>query len=100
MPIIAKVVAIFFDWHNAYLLHALIWACLATCLVCIQILIIGLVQIQVLENWFEVYAEENLIHSIKRGLAGVEIGFQGFNFGMITSLNNKIVGEKFYLILR
>ncbi|MEK9571036.1 MAG: hypothetical protein VW124_18595 [Paracoccaceae bacterium] len=42
-----------------------------------QILIIGLVQLQVLENWFEVYVEQNLFHNKNGGLGGLEIGLSG-----------------------
>ena len=58
-----------------------------------QILIIGLVQLQVLENWFEVYVEQNLLHSIVRGLAGPKTGLSCFKFGMIRGLKNKVAGE-------
>ena len=63
-----------------------------------RILIIGLVQLQVLENWFEVYVEQILLHSICRGLEGLKIGPSGFSLGMIRGLKNRVAGEKPYLI--
>ena len=58
-----------------------------------RILIIGLVQLQVLENWFEVYVEQNLLHSISRGLAGLKIELSCLSFGVIRGLGNIVAGD-------
>ena len=92
-PKITRVSDNFFDWRNYFLPLILAHDKLTS-----QILIIGLARIQVLENWFEVYVEQILLHSICRGLAGLKIGPSGFSFGMIRGLKNRVAGEKPYLI--
>ena len=50
-------------------------------------------QLQVLENWFEVYVEQNLLHSVRRRLAGLEDGLFCLSFGTIRGQKNKVAGE-------
>ena len=61
-------------------------------------LIIGLVKLQVLGNWLEVYAGKNLLHSIK--WRACKYQNMGFGFGMDGGLKTIVAGVKSYLILK
>ena len=63
-------------------------------------LIIGLVKLQVLENWLEVYAGKILLHSIAGRLVSTRIWILGFGFGMESGLKTLVAGVKAYLIFK